>query len=274
MGRTERVREGKMGKDFSWKPEELWKQGTMYFGVGPTAVSTENLAKLLKSSTPGRRWFVGIHPVQGPSIAAIQEIAHTACCEITTIEKFYFYISGSAIDSTDDETKALLCAEELLTILNGMACIDLPWHRHVEDSDFIIDAVEIKRGPIVLRGLASKGRPSSFKVRSDLWQKAQLVKDIRDVLLALGEQSSWQKLRFIFEVIRSSVGGKNQLEKKRWASQAEILNFVDNAASRDVHGIDALHGRPISRSPDFKPMSLSEARSFVCLLTQKWIDDI
>lgn len=90
-------------------------------------------------------------------------------------------------------------------------------------------------------------------------------------LYALGPPD-WVNLYRIYELIEESVGGKDTIVERDWASRNAINRFKHTAQSRDAVGLcNARHGKRIA--PPTKPMTIADARTLVRQIVDKWLRD-
>ena len=82
----------------------------------------------------------------------------------------------------------------------------------------------------------------------------------------------WSNLYKIYEVIREDMRGKQRIISEGWTSNVRIDAFTGSANNSVVSGDAARHGRMKSFTPS-TTMTLSEARSFIKMLTQRWLSE-
>jgi hypothetical protein len=119
-------------------------------------------------------------------------------------------------------------------------------------------------------GAVTVTRPSALAPK---WlAKAERNPEIaRALRLRNAQKLMWTDLHRLYEVLRAEVGGDAAIVKSGWTSKSQIERFTRSADSVAVAGDDARHG--VERmQPPAKPMTLSQARSFIDALLGKWLD--
>lgn len=81
----------------------------------------------------------------------------------------------------------------------------------------------------------------------------------------------WTDLYRLYEVLRAEVGGDTTIVQAGWTSRSQLDRFTRSADSVTVAGDDARHGVE-RQQPPAKPMTLTQARSFIDALLCKWLD--
>jgi hypothetical protein len=95
---------------------------------------------------------------------------------------------------------------------------------------------------------------------------------LRDIVAVLGEELSWHKLRLAFEKIWALLGNNQQvLIKHKYATEAELDRFNDNAHDPRLSGTRALHSyrRP---GPLSEAMTEADGLAFIVRLLSTYVD--
>jgi hypothetical protein len=95
---------------------------------------------------------------------------------------------------------------------------------------------------------------------------------LAEILKALADEITWQRLRVAFEKIRALVGqGDNSLVQHGYATQLELTRFKANIEDPRHSGLDAVHGVP--KGP-FKGTKMTENQGFdfVVRLFNQYVD--
>ena len=105
-------------------------------------------------------------------------------------------------------------------------------------------------------------------------RRARIAADpkLAEILEALADEITWQRLRVAFEKIRALVGqGDNGLVQHGYATQPELTRFKANIEDPRHSGLDAVHGVP--KGP-FKGTKMTEREGFdfVVRLFNKYVD--
>jgi hypothetical protein len=80
----------------------------------------------------------------------------------------------------------------------------------------------------------------------------------------------WINLYRIFEIIGGDVGGVDGIASNGWAAKTSMKLFKRTANSPGALGLNARHGAERAQ-PAPKPMSISEARTLINLITHAWL---
>lgn len=81
---------------------------------------------------------------------------------------------------------------------------------------------------------------------------------------------TWSSLYRIFEIIRADCGGQHKLERLEWVPASTSRLFMQTANHPAAIGNAARHGVN-NEQPPLNPMHLSEAQSFIQMITFKWL---
>jgi hypothetical protein len=193
------------------------------------------------------------------------------------------WLGGSKIEQAATPDAAKEAATELLVILNSLARIQNPKHRNVG-----LGSLFIKGGQTHFFGPPRPYNPyGTFMHGSFLGgptprphdpvgdrRRAGLMADPKliEIVKVFGEEISWQKLRFAFELINALVGkGDNALVKNKYATQAELKRFKENIEDSRHSGTSAVHSVAKGRLEHAK-MTEEEGLAFVVRLLDTYLD--
>jgi len=191
-----------------------------------------------------------------------------------------YVLKSSNFDQLKNAADVRKRAKEILSLLNGTAKLALGTQQKLT-----IDAVvEIrddgkKTTVLFLSDTVPGGSSTSTSVKTSngnvqeihpadpipVWIKtAQINKTVATVFRLIGASAlNWIDLYKVYEIIKSDVGGKDKIADNGWATKRQI-NLFKRTAQAYRHG-------KLKGTPPKKPMTLSEAESFVKKILRKWL---
>ena len=198
-----------------------------------------------------------------------------------------FYLRAAEFNSYSDAHDVLNRGIEILSVINGIAQIEIANWENVKVIGVARDEANDTRTQFVF--------PLSFRGRSRMSVNATVVKadgsidistqstfesflqiarreaSIEKALRIYGSREhSWSNLYIIYEIIESSAGGKSVIVNNGWISNSQIEKFKRTANSVTVAGDNARHGKE-NTDPPSQPMLLSEADSLMESLLREWL---
>lgn len=225
------------------------------------------------------RWRVVL---EGPQ-RLLEELAETFKSGLLVVRKVedQWVLCGAALAAAPDADTARALAAELVARLLGAMLL-----QRGSGADLRIGAVQSERddGKVdqfllpdlaVLRlqferpTVAGGGTvPASAPLAGRWLQLANSDPDVADALAVFGQQHTWGRLYFVFDLVQGRVGKKVH----SWQREAECDRFTHTAQCRSAVGREARHGKP--RSPPKHPMSLDEASRLVSTVLMSWLDSL
>lgn len=203
-----------------------------------------------------------------------------------------YYLRSARFNSLTDARDVLDDAAEFLAVINGLAnvqssdfhAVELAGIARVEEGEkpptqFLFPKSISARigmyGELTARKLGDTGDTTDSQRQPTVLESWLAIADqdpkVRKALRILGSQeNNWGTLRKVYEVLEGDAGQPTKIAKYGWADVEEIKRFIESASDPDASGDDAVHGYT-KRPLHFSPMSLSEARSFIRDLLEKWI---
>lgn len=197
-----------------------------------------------------------------------------------------YYLRSSDFEVLTEADDVRLRASELVQRINGIASVSLGSFVAVSLDDVVRIGQDGKRLHhmtllVQSRWVASftATSPDGTVLRSsqqadaDIVSWAALADQNSRVARALrifgNREQNWDNLYKVYEAIEDDVGRRNIVDNG-WASEKKISRFTSTANNALVVGDEARHGHE-KHEPPKKPMSLSEARSFVKSILQDWL---
>ena len=238
------------------------------------------------------RWWVKLEGEKA-DLHALDAEARVAGCELVADEDGVVHLTSAEVDQIDDYKSVLPAAREKLEILNGLARIRYPDHKtvsvagtynRVEPSGLrhhyisvppthlrlraVMDAVLIREGDDRRIPIPPK------ELRETRISSLEAIPQIKEAVCVFGGEVSWQKLRYVYEIIRQENGGRGGLVTKGWATNEELAQLEANITDKRLSGRDAVHGKSFPHPPAAAPMSLDRGCQLVSRLLRQWIDDV
>ena len=234
-------------------------------------------------------WWIRIEGAR-LDLEALQAEARAAGFEVVLDGEEAPYLRGAEFDDVAHDGEVMPAARRAVELLNGLARVRHPDHRPVAVSGTILKVhpdgrhgviIEPPAGhmrfrshePTVRAGAEDQGsepRPDAGCKRYGLAQQSAAL---GDALRAFSSEPTWQKLRYVFEIIGQDVGGAGGMNHRGWATPEETRQFLANSTDRRLSGREALHGHKFQHPPKADPMSLPEATRLVGRLLGRWMDE-
>jgi hypothetical protein len=219
-------------------------------------------------------------------ILDLKQLAPCCDCALVMAPDFQYCLSGTAFDQVTTAEEIEAKAEDVLTLLNGLARLERFEHRPVAIGERIY-APRIAGAPPFYQTRAPKSARQSRSMVSEFalpghhssdWPiekgpeyecRKRMVSDpeIAGILRALADEINWQRLRVAFEkicalVTKSNSKGKwdNGLVCLGYASQDELKRFKENAEDPRHSGMNAVHG--VAGNPFLRTTKMTEKESF------------
>ena len=191
-------------------------------------------------------------------------------------------------DGISASEQAFKEAKKTLVLLNGLARLENGGHRTVDlGNEFLQNGrpqyvkpptgtrplrspVYISQPPVLGAELVT-GPPVDPAVAR---RRARIAADpnLAEILEALADEITWQRLRVAFEKISALVGkGDNALVKHGYVTQAELTQFKANIEDPRHSGMEAVHGVPQGPLKGTK-MTENEGFDFVVQLFNKYVE--
>jgi len=192
-----------------------------------------------------------------------------------------YVLKSSNFDQLENAADVRKRAEEILSLLNGTAKLALGTQQKltidavVEMRDdgkkvtvrFLSDTV-YGRSSISTSVKTSNGNVQEIHPADPIpnWiRTARTDKNVAEIFRVLGTSVlDWINLYRVYEIIKSDVGGKDKIADNGWATKGQIDLFKRTAQAYR-------HGKLKGYTPPKKPMTLSEAESFVKKILRKWL---
>lgn len=230
-------------------------------------------------------WYVGITG-ESFDLENLSESFNSPDLFITKIEEGYI-LKSTDFNSLENVGDVDNKAKEILTQINGYAWLVLGTQRplklaytaRVKDDGKITrfkslsGSVRVRGGGKIRISITTKGGEVQDQETfpADLIPKiisiAQNDENVATVLQILGDRlKDWVNLYNIFEVVKKDV----REIPEEWASGNAISRFKQTANSVLAIGYDSRHVGKIFLPPP-KPMTLSEAKSFIKNIINNWI---
>ncbi len=98
--------------------------------------------------------------------------------------------------------------------------------------------------------------------------------NIADALRILGQPDplDWYDIYKIFEIVQNAVGGTKEIEKRGWATAADLNRLTASANHPGISGDEARHARMKGTPGPDKGMSIREADDLIRRLAANWIE--
>jgi hypothetical protein len=181
-----------------------------------------------------------------------------------------YYLKSTDFNSLTDAGDVLATANRLLQILNGAAALHLENFLAVQIHPSVIGIDQDGERHRFGFGYGT-GRPvlksTQQPARVESWiALAGQSENVADALRFFCEQN-WINLYKIYEIVRDDVG---DLHRCGWVTKKAIKRFTQTAQSRDALGDAARHASDKYKAHP-KPMSLSEAKSFIRTILLNWL---
>ncbi|WP_006247747.1 hypothetical protein [Mycolicibacterium tusciae] len=204
------------------------------------------------------------------------------------VDEDAYYLTAPEIDNPPQAGRFDIPAKALLDRINGLGRAKNPEFRRVKLASRYTDptgkhihvgaaAAEIRiRGhaTAVVIGPEGQPKPSPPSPWPDRFALTATNTDVGELLDIIGspERLEWDELTKAFEIIRESVR-PDTVVTLGWSTAADLDSFRESANRKDVSGPTARHARRPGR-PQHRPMSIGEARSYVCGLVAKWLGSL
>jgi hypothetical protein len=103
---------------------------------------------------------------------------------------------------------------------------------------------------------------------------AEKEPEVADALRILGqpEPLDWYDIYKAWEIVEHAVGGWRQIEKRGWATKADIDRLTSSANHPGISGDDARHARMKGSPGPNRSMTMREADGLVRRLVARWIE--
>jgi hypothetical protein len=228
---------------------------------------------------------------EATDLLALRPLASACDCTIRPGPGDELWLSGARFDAISTSEEALQEAKKALLLLNGLARLENQRHGTVSlGNEFLQNGrKQYIKPPTGVRPLRSRvyisqppvlgaepvtGPPIDPAVAR---RRARIAADpkLAEILEALADEITWQRLRVAFEKIRALVGqGDNGLVRHGYATRPELTRFKANIEDPRHSGLDAVHGVPKGQFKGTK-MTTSEGFDFVVRLFNKyWTDNL
>jgi hypothetical protein len=227
-------------------------------------------------------WFVRLKGIDVETERLLESLNSPVFC--LTRKEDGFFLKSNEFGSLDKKEDVLEKAKEIVSWLNGTAAVTgrqtnlevdesyLQLDKDGKRQHFVRKVLEVPV-PSIRVSVTVDGVPVELQNPITTWiESAQKDDNVAKVLRLFGKVLNWVNLYRIYEVIESDVGGIHNIVKGNWATNNEIKRFKHTANNPGVAGDDARHGKQTTQPPP-KPMSLSEAKSLVKSIFQKWIEE-
>ena len=194
------------------------------------------------------------------------------------------FLSGSRFAACTTDQAAMDIAKEAIANLNGLASINWRNFHPVRTGQAVyrlhgdgrkgctvfVEGVTVRSRAGTVMAVTRANDGSETVVSSDDSMKrilSQLSRDTRfkEIVLILGKEPTWQRLRFVFEKLDALSGGGHALWQKGYADRDEVESFKKNVEDPRHSGIDAVHGVPQGPFKGTK-MSIEAGRDFIVRL--------
>lgn len=206
-------------------------------------------------------------------INALKRWAPLAGCEIVE-EMGQSVLKWKPLYELDNGIEARATASDIVAVLNGLLRTETRISRPVR-----LPGSGYRVRPDGSRDVhiaATVGRLIALGALPDWAAKhyaaAEQDSNVRDALIAYGDEPSWQKLRHAFQIACQDVGGETEIIKLGWATRAEIDQFKANVTDKRLSGRDAVHGELFGHDPKGAKMTLDEGMLFVGRLLNRWVE--
>lgn len=196
-----------------------------------------------------------------------------------------FYLRSDEFESYTEPRAVLDRAIELVSILNGIAQIEIQNWENVTVAGVARQEPDGKRtrflfaepmrgrsrmsGNLTITradGSKKSSHDNTFEAIADLVTRDA---NVTRVLRLFGSgMHTWVNLYKIYEIIESEIG--REIVNRGWVNKDTIRNFKHTANSVSSAGDDARHGKELS-APPRSPMLLSEAESLIGKLLKNWL---
>ena len=225
---------------------------------------------------------------EASDLMALRPQASACNCTVRPDPGDELWLGGARFDGISTLEQALEEARKVLVLLNGLARLENKSHRTVSlGNEFLRNGrLQYVNPPTGVRPLRSRAYFSQPPVLgADLvtgplvdpsvaQRRARIAADpkLAEILEALADEITWQRLRVAFEKISALVGkGDNALVKHGYATQPALTQFKANIEDPRHSGVKAVHGVPQGPLKGTK-MTESEGFDFVIQLFNKYVD--
>jgi hypothetical protein len=186
-----------------------------------------------------------------------------------------FRMESDTIAPSADTHEAIAAAEAILRTINGIVALTDPASRPVSlGSLFHGGSTVVIPGPAVARtrvppvGITVGGvkqRPKTERILRAALADAEVDHVMR---IYASANPDWRDLYAILEVVERAIKPAT-IGDKGWSSNNEVSRFTQTANSREALGPLARHGKTF-KAPK-KPMTLSEARTLIAHIVDRWL---
>ena len=227
-------------------------------------------------------------------ISHLQQLARCFDCALVAAPDDQHCLGGPAFDQVTSAEEMLRKVEHTLALLNGLARLERAEHRPAWFGKYIYrwqsgsywERFPTGKPEVAPPSLSFESAPPGYHssdaptVKDSKYERRKRILSdppLADILPAIADEITWQRLRVAFEKICALVSGStskgswdNSMVKLRYASQDELKRFKENAEDPQHSGIDAVHG--VYRSPSkYAKMTEREGFEFVVRLLNTYI---
>jgi len=219
-------------------------------------------------------------------ILDLKQLAPCCDCALVGAPDAQYCLGGPAFDQVTTAEQMEAKAEDVLTLLNGLARLERFEHRSV----CIGERVYGPRGTGAPSFYPTRAPKDARQPRSRVWEFAPpgfhssdtpIVKDnefarrkrivsdpaLAEILTAIAGEITWQRLRFVVEQLGAAISGRwdksawvNVLERDKYATRDEIKRLKENIEDPRHSGIDAVHG--VSDKFPLRNVKMTEKEGF------------
>jgi hypothetical protein len=231
-------------------------------------------------------------------ILDLKQLAPCCDCALVAAPDAQYCLGGPAFDRVTTAEEMEAKAERVLALLNGLARLERFEHRPVRIGERIYPPLGTG-APLFYSTRAPK---DARQPRSQVWEFAlpgfhssdapivndgeykrrqRIVSDaaLAEILPALADEITWQRLRVVYEKIgalvsKSTKKGRwdNALVKLGYATQNELNRFKENVQDPRHSGINAVHGLADKSPVIHTKMSEKEGFEFVVRLLNTYVN--
>lgn len=141
--------------------------------------------------------------------------------------------------------------------------------------DIVLPRMKVKIAAVVTdsNGNVVSGRPPAPK-GPRYQQLANHDPDVADALRALGQPDplDWYDIYKVWEIVEHAVGGSGQVQRRGWATKADINRLTASANHPGISGDEARHARSKSPPGAGLGMTVREAEGLIRRIVSKWIE--
>lgn len=232
---------------------------------------------------PWKAWLEG-HPFDLESLAETFRDGEPTVAEDPSEG---FYVQSATLEGSDG-TPDHVAAQALVKRINGIGrAVDQDFRpvrlvgryttpdgkiSHVVSADTAEARFRARASAVVVGGNPAPLPPPKGPRYARL---AEQDTDVAHVLRILGqpEPLDWYDLYKVWEILEQAIGGKEEVERRGWATKADINRFTASADHPGLSGDAARHARAKGRPP--RPalkMPLSQADAMMRRLAANWIE--